>query len=60
MAETPAQKNERRARTEFEAWAKEGSRPHFYPLGQCADGEYVSPYTEYVWKAFFAGWNAAK
>jgi hypothetical protein len=58
MAESSPQRNERRARTEFEAWAKEGSRPCFYPLDQCANGEYVSLYTEFVWKAFFAGWNA--
>jgi len=42
----------------FEKWAKEGSRPFFYPLKQCANGEYASPYTEFVWRAFKAGWEA--
>jgi hypothetical protein len=55
---TSEQKNEKKARAEFEFWTREGVKPIWYSLDQCANGEYVSPYTENAWKAFFAGWNA--
>jgi hypothetical protein len=54
---TREQKNEKEARAEFEFWTRGGVKPIWYSLDQCANGEYVSPYTENAWKAFFAGWN---
>lgn len=57
---TRAQRNEKEARANFECWALDGIRPYFYSLEQCANDEYVSLFTEQVWKAFFAGWNKNK
>lgn len=47
-----------KARKVFELWCKEGVKPLWYDLTQCANSEYVSPYTEFAWKAFKAGWFA--
>jgi hypothetical protein len=55
---TIEQKNEKESRAAFEAWSREGTRLYIYPLGQCANDEYISPFTEAAWKAFFAGWNS--
>jgi hypothetical protein len=54
---TPEQRNEKEARAEFEFWACGGVKPIWYSLDRVANGEYVSPFTEYAWKAFYAGWN---
>lgn len=49
-----------KCRWDFEKWAQEGTRPLIYPLMMCAGGEYVSPYTQALWKAFEAGWEAKR
>jgi hypothetical protein len=57
---TKEQRNEKEARAEFEFWAIGGVKSIWYALDRTAGGEYVSPYTENVWKAFFAGWNRSR
>lgn len=43
------------ARKMFEQRCKEGIRPLMFALDRCANGEYVSPFTEQAWKWYFAG-----
>ena len=52
-------KLEEDARRVFELRMETGVRGITYPLVRFAEGEYVSTYTEAVWQAFKAGWEAA-
>lgn len=54
---TAKQREEQRIRDAFERYAKEGIRPIMYGLEQCANGEYVSSFTQVAWSAFKAGWD---
>jgi len=47
--------NETAARKLFEIYCKEGIRPLMYDLTQCANEEYVSPFTERAWKCYWRG-----
>lgn len=49
--------NEKVFRPMFEKSCKEGVRPLMYNLKQCANGEYVSPFTENAWKNYWRGIN---
>lgn len=49
--------NEAAARKLFEVYCSEGVRPLMYNLQQCANGEYVSPFTEWAWQCYWRGIN---
>jgi hypothetical protein len=52
------ERQERTIRQKFELWAQGGTKRYFYRLGQAANGEYISPFTEFAWRAYRDGFEA--
>jgi hypothetical protein len=48
---------ENSARRMFEQYCREGIRSKMYDLEQCANGDYVSPFTQWAWKFYWKGIN---